>query len=88
MHQKECNIMSSPKVVGLTREDIIKAAKAFKRSRQMPKWTVLIEGKEFPARQLLLNAAGVPPNDSTNSHQAVAVLKELGFETRYEGKSV
>ena len=48
----------------------------------------LVEGKEFPARPLLLNAAGVPPNDSTNSHQAVAILKERGFETRYEGKPV
>jgi hypothetical protein len=54
----------------------------------MPKWTVLVEGKEFPARPLVLNAAGVPPNDSTNSHQAVAILKERGFETRYEGKPV
>ena len=80
--------MASPKVAGLTRKDIIEAAKSFNWSRHMPKWTVLIEGKEFPARPLVLNAAGVPPNDSTNSHQAVALLKERGFETRYEGKSV
>ena len=25
------------------------------------------------------------PNDSMNSHQAVAILERLGFETRYEG---
>ena len=29
------------------------------------------------------DAAGVPPNDPTNSHQAVDILKRLGFETRY-----
>jgi hypothetical protein len=80
--------MASPKVARLTRKDIIEAAKGFDWSRQMPKWTVLIEGKEFPARPLVLNAAGVPPNDTTNSHQAVAILKDRGFETRYEGKSV
>jgi len=54
----------------------------------MPKWTVIVEGKEIPARPLVLEAAGVAPNDRTNSHQAVAILKDRGFDTRYEGKSV
>ncbi|HEV2290140.1 MAG TPA: hypothetical protein VGR81_14450 [Candidatus Acidoferrales bacterium] len=54
----------------------------------MPKWTVVIDGKEFPARPLVLDAADVPPNDGTNSHQAVALLKDRGFETRYEGRPV
>jgi hypothetical protein len=47
------------------------------------KWTVLVGGKELPARPLVLEAAGVPPNDPTNSHQAVEILRRLGFETRY-----
>jgi hypothetical protein len=51
----------------------------------MPKWTVIVEGREFPARPLVLESAGVPPNDPTNSHQAVAILEKLGFETRYLG---
>lgn len=54
----------------------------------MPKWTVIVEDREFAARPLVLDAAGVPPNDPTNSHQAIAILKALGFETRYEGKAV
>jgi hypothetical protein len=29
----------------------------------------------------------VPPNDSTNSHQAVAILQDRGFEVRYQGKA-
>lgn len=49
----------------------------------MPKWRVLVDSRELPARPLVLEAAGVPPNDSTNSHQAVAILERLGFETRY-----
>jgi hypothetical protein len=53
----------------------------------MPKWTVIVEGREFPARPLVLESAGVPPNDPTNSYQAVAILEELGFETRYSGNS-
>jgi hypothetical protein len=80
--------MASPKVARLSRQDIIKAARSFQWNRRMPKWTVLVEGKELPVRPLVLGAAGVAPNDGTNSHQAVAILKDLGFETRYEGKSV
>lgn len=80
--------MASPKVTALTRTDIIQAARSLKANRRTPKWTAIVEGKELPARPLVLEAAGVAPNDSTNSHQAVAILKGLGFETRYEGKTV
>jgi hypothetical protein len=37
--------MASPKVAALTRQDIIKAARSFKSSRQMPKWTVSNSGR-------------------------------------------
>jgi hypothetical protein len=67
----------------LTRADIVRAAQNFRWSRKLPKWTVVVEERELPARPLVLDAAGVPPNDSTNSHQAVAILENLGFETRY-----
>jgi hypothetical protein len=80
--------MASANVEALTREDILTAARLFKWSRQMPKWTTIVEGRELPARPLVLHAADVPPNDPTNSHQAIAKLKQLGFETRYEGKPV
>ena len=78
--------MASAKVASLTRQDIIKAARTLAWSKRMTKWSVLVVRKELPARPLVLHAAGVPPNDATNSHQAVAILKDLGFETRYEGK--
>src|SRR2546427_7157596 len=48
-----------------------------------PKWRVVVQSRELPPRPLVLEAAGVPPNDPTNSHQAVAILERLGFETRY-----
>jgi hypothetical protein len=80
--------MASEKVEALTKEDITRTAKVFHRKRQLPKWTVMVSGKELPVRPLVLQAAGVPPNDPTNSHQAVAKLKSLGFDTRYEGNSV
>lgn len=69
----------------LTRTDVLRAARTFRSLRKMPKWRVRVEDRELPARPLVLAAAGVPPNDPTNSHQAVAILERLGFEVRYAG---
>ncbi|HLW86476.1 MAG TPA: hypothetical protein VKR60_14770 [Candidatus Sulfotelmatobacter sp.] len=80
--------MTSSRVAELRREDIAAAAKTFRSTRQMTKWSVVVEGRELPARPLVLEAAGVPPNDPTNSHQAVALLKSRGFEVRYQGKTI
>lgn len=77
--------MRNPKE--LTRVEVLRAASAFRWSRKLPKWTVIVDNRELPARPLVLDAAGVPPNDPTNSHQAVAILKNLGFETRYAKES-
>ena len=78
--------MPSAKVASLTRQDIVDAARTLEWSKRMTKWSTVVEGKELPARPLILHAAGVAPNDATNSHQAIAILKDFGFETRYEGK--
>jgi len=80
--------MPSAKVSVLTKQTIISTARSFRWNRQMPKWTVIVDGRELPARPLVLQAAGVPPNDPTNSHQAVAILKDKGFDVRYEGKVI
>src|SRR5262245_31044728 len=77
--------MASQNVEQLTRESVLRASSNFLWNKKMPKWTVMVEGRELPARPLVLAAAGVNPNDPTNSHMAVAKLKALGFETRYEG---
>ncbi len=73
--------MGNPKE--LTRAQVIHTASRFRWTRKMPKWRVLVQSRELPARPLVLEAAGVPPNDPTNSHQAIAILERLGFETRY-----
>ena len=78
--------MPSARVSALTRDEITAAAKRLRASRPA-KWTVIVEGRELPARPLILAAAGVPPNDPTNSHQAVKILEERGFDVRYEGKA-
>jgi hypothetical protein len=73
--------MRSPRE--LTRDEILATASRFRWFRKMPKWTVIVDDRELPARPLVLEAAGVQPNDPTNSHQAIAILENLGFETRY-----
>jgi hypothetical protein len=73
--------LRSPKE--LTRAEIVRAADRFHWTRKGAKWTVIVGERELPARPLVLEAAGVPPNDPTNSHQAVEILRRLGFETRY-----
>jgi hypothetical protein len=73
--------MRNPKE--LTRGEIFRAANKFRWTRKGMRWTVIVGDREFPARPLVLEAAGVPPNDPTNSHQAVEILRRLGFETRY-----
>lgn len=78
--------MTSQRVSALTKENILYTAKQFRWTRQMPKWTVIVDGREFPARPLVLEAAGALPNDPTNSHQAVALLKDCGFTVHYQGK--
>ena len=70
----------------LTRAAILHTAGTFRWTRKMPKWRVVVNDRELPARPLVLEAAGVPPNDSTNSHQAVAILERLGFKVIYAGE--
>jgi hypothetical protein len=78
--------MPSNRVAVLSRRDIETAAGKLQWNRQLPKWTVMVEGRQLPARPLVLEAAGVPPNDPTNSHQAVALLQDRGFEVFYQGR--
>src|SRR5258707_6017774 len=73
--------MRNPKE--LTRAEILRAASNFRWTRKGMKWTVIVGDRELPARPLVLEAAGVPTNDPTNSQQAVEILRRLGFETRY-----
>jgi hypothetical protein len=80
--------MASARVSVLTKQAIAAAARSFQWNRQMPKWTVIVEGRELPARPLILEAAGVLPNDPTNSHQAIAILQDRGFTVRYQGKTI
>jgi hypothetical protein len=77
---------NSRKIDALTRELVISLASKFVWTKRLPKWTVMVEGREFPVRPLVLGAVGAFPNDSTTSNAATAKLKALGFEVRYLGE--
>jgi hypothetical protein len=75
MNNNLCMVMNKEKRHGEsksrgphTRQDIIKAARKFQWHRQMPKWTTIVDGTELPARPLVLDAAGVPPNPGYDSY--------------------
>lgn len=76
----------SRKIDSLTRERLIEVATGFVWRKQLPKWTVIVEGRELPVRPLVLESVGALPNDSTTSNAATAKLKSLGFEIRYNGR--
>ena len=69
----------------LTRESVIATAKDFAADKRAAKWNVRVEGKLYPVRPLSFKAAGLLPNDPATTHDAVAILKKLGFEVFYEG---
>ena len=71
-----------------TREDITKVARDFRWSGHIQNWTVVVDGRELPARPLLLKAARVSDNNPTNAGQAAVILSDLGFEVRFKGTTI
>jgi len=75
---------SGPRIKA-TQHDIVNAARKFHWKGPMPNWTTVVEGRELPARPLLLKAAKVAENHPTNSEEAAVILSDLGFEVRFKG---
>ena len=81
--------MPHPRLEAVTREDVIRAAKSIE-PRAIQKWSVVVNGKEFPVTQALMEAANsmkssaprVTPADFI-THDAVRRLKRLGFTVNY-----
>ncbi len=85
--------MRNSRLNALTAEAIRKAARKL-RPAPVQRWGVRIEGDEFPALQLVREAANLldmsaPPVRPGEfiSHDAVRILKRLGFEKdlKYHG---
>lgn len=77
--------MAHPRLEALTRDAIIRAARDLVPG-DIRKWSVIVEGREFPVKQLVREAANqlqntnssVTPADLT-AHDAVRYLKRHGF---------
>ena len=76
-----------PKIV-TTRQDVVSAAGKFEWKEQLPHWTTVVDGRELPARTLLLRAAKVSGTHPINAEQAAVILSDLGFEIRYKGTTI
>lgn len=81
--------MPNSRLKAVTREDVIRVSKRLE-PKTIQKWSVVIGSKEFPVKQILMEAANsisspaprVTPADFI-AHYAVSRLRKLGLEVRY-----
>ena len=81
--------MPNPRFDALTRQNVIRAAKKL-QAKDIQKWSVVVEGRECPVKQLLMEAANMvelsapltTPADS-NPHYAKRKFERLGFPVHY-----
>jgi hypothetical protein len=81
--------MPNPRLEAVTKEDVIRVAKHL-NAKRIQKWSVVVGSKEFPVKQILMEAANsirssaprVTPADFI-AHYAVSKLRRLEFEVRY-----
>jgi hypothetical protein len=85
----EVVIMKHPRLDALDKETVVKTAKNLQPGT-IQKWSAMAEGKEFPVKQLVRESANLLPMDAPRvtpadfiAHDAVRILKRLGFEVRY-----
>jgi len=76
--------VARPKI-RVTPQDVMNEARGFQWNGPMPNWTTVVDGRELPARELVLKAARVADNNPTNAGEAAVILSDLGFEVRYKG---
>ena len=81
--------MRNPRLDVLDEKAIKNAAKDL-RPGTIQKWSVVVDGKEFPVKQLVRKAANLLPMKAATvtpadfiPHDAARILKRLGFEVRY-----
>lgn len=79
--------VAGPKVKA-TAQDVMNAAKNFQWKGPLPYWTTVVDGRELPARPLLLKAAKAADNNPINAEEAAVILSDLGLEVRYKGTTV
>jgi hypothetical protein len=81
--------MPNPRFEALTKEEVVRAARKIER-KGIQKWSVVVDGVEFPVKQLLMEAANIIESSAPRvtpadfiAHYAVRKLKKLGFTVNY-----
>lgn len=83
--------MKNPRLNALD-EKVVKSAAKELQPGTIQKWSVVIGDREFPVKQLVREAANLLPMKAPSvtpadfiAHDAVRILRKLGFEVRYAG---
>ncbi len=73
----------------VTRDHVLRAAATI-RPKNIHRWSVIVQGREFPVKRLFMAAANLVESDADRvtpadliPHSAVRKLKRLGFEVHY-----
>jgi hypothetical protein len=83
--------MPHPRLEAVKKGDVIRVSSRV-QPKSIQKWSVVVGAREFPVKQILMEAANsvqspaarVTPADFI-AHYAVRKLKSLGFTVRYSG---
>ena len=74
--------------IALSRAAVVIAADDMKWKKELPKWTVIVQGKTLPLRPLARQVAQLAPHQRVSTGKTVEMFKKLGFQVLYEGKPV
>lgn len=84
--------MANDRLSIVTKDEVVQAAQRI-QAKGIQKWSVIVSGREYPVKQVLMEAANlvnspaprVTPADFI-AHFAVRKLKKLGFTVNYYEK--
>lgn len=81
--------MPNARLDAVTKQDVMKAARRIE-PKGIQKWSVLVDGTEYPVKQLLMEACNLIESNAPRltpadfiAHSAVRKLKKLGFTVKY-----
>jgi hypothetical protein len=81
--------MAHARLEKVTREDVLRAGR-YLTPKRIQKWSVIVGKKEFPVKQILMEAANNLPSPAPRvtpadfiAHYAVSRLRRLDFTVRY-----
>jgi len=84
----EDRVVDEQGTLALSRAMVLMAAEDLKWNKELPKWTVLVEGKTLPLRPLARMVSHLAPHERVPTRKTVEMLKKLGFQVLYDGKPV